>query len=59
MKQRRMNFGVRFTYDTKGDGFALFTTFTDALTFASNPAVSDIPVEVINLESRQVLRSYL
>lgn len=58
MRQRRMNFGVRFTYDTKGDGFALFTTVTDAFTFASNPAVFDIPVEVINLKSREVLRSY-
>lgn len=55
MRQRRMNFGVRFTYDTKGDGFALFTTVSDAFDFA---AQVDLATEVINLKSREVIRSF-
>lgn len=55
MRQRRMNFGVRFVYDTKGDGFALFTTVSDAFDFAGRV---DLATEVINLKTREVIRSF-
>lgn len=54
MGQRRMNFGVRWQYDTKGDGFALFITLGDALEF--QPTMTSLgPTEVVDLKTREVM----
>lgn len=55
MRQRRMNYGVRWKYDTKGDGFALFVTISDALGFALTPSIGGTlgPVEIVDLKTRE------